>query len=105
MIIITSAGYVLNELEAEVGKLPPSFLPVANKRLFEYQSAWLKSMWPEEQIYISVPFNFEISKQDIEKISNHGLSLVLVPDGLTLSESLIYALNSIGVYEGVLKMG
>jgi hypothetical protein len=37
MILITSAAYVNSEFQIEFGKIPPSFLPVGNKRLFEHQ--------------------------------------------------------------------
>jgi len=35
--IILSGEFVKEELQFELGELPPAFLPIGNKRLFEYQ--------------------------------------------------------------------
>lgn len=37
MLLIMSGSYVQQELGAEFGSIPPSFLPLANKRLFKHQ--------------------------------------------------------------------
>lgn len=37
MIVILSGQYVEQDLRAEFGQIPPSFLPVGNKRLYTYQ--------------------------------------------------------------------
>lgn len=38
MILITSAKYSLPDFSLEFGEIPPSFLPLGNKRLYEYQA-------------------------------------------------------------------
>ena len=37
MIVINSGAYVIPELQAEYGKIPPCMLPLGNKRLLEHQ--------------------------------------------------------------------
>ncbi|MEI9851640.1 MAG: hypothetical protein WDN24_13240 [Sphingomonas sp.] len=37
MLLIMSGAYLNSEFTAEFGRLPPSFLPVGNKRLFRWQ--------------------------------------------------------------------
>lgn len=91
MKLITSASYVSPELQAEFGKLPPSFLPLGAKRLFEYQAKLLQNS--NESIYLSLPKSFEVSNYDIEKIKNLNIKILFVPDNLTLGKSISYVLN------------
>lgn len=37
MFLIMSAAYITLELESEFGTIPPSFLPLGNRRLFQYE--------------------------------------------------------------------
>jgi len=92
MILITSAKYINPELEAEFGKIPPSFLPLGGNRLFEHQYKLLKTN-NEEKIYMSLPQSFSISNYDMEKILKLGIELIFVPDGLSLGKSLSYVFN------------
>ncbi|EOH3326653.1 capsular biosynthesis protein, partial [Campylobacter jejuni] len=43
MILITSAKYSFSDFTLEFGKIPPSFLPLGNKRLYEYQIELFKN--------------------------------------------------------------
>lgn len=91
MILITSASYVNPELQAEFGKIPPSFLPLGGKRLYEHQEKLLKNN--DEKIYLSLPKSFDISNYDLEKLNKLGINIILVPDGFNLGKSLSYVLN------------
>ena len=93
MILITSARYVNPELEAEFGKIPPAFLPLGGRRLYEHQVKLLKTLGRE--IALSVPESFEISSADLKKLKQIGLKIIPVPDKLTLGESVVYALNTL----------
>jgi hypothetical protein len=92
MYLITSAAYVSQELRNEVGKLPPAFLPVKNKRLFEHQ---IKSLEHDEDIYISIPENYIIENFDQELLHDLKVNIIKVPLNVSLAESIRYALNSI----------
>ena len=53
-----SGAYVGQELESEFGKIPPSFLPLGNRRLFQHQLA----LAPEGvELLLSIPESFQIS--------------------------------------------
>jgi hypothetical protein len=89
MVLITSAKYINSELQSEFGKIPPSFLPLGGKRLYEYQAR----LFPNEKVVLSLPEDFEISYFDRKKLNNLNVRIVQVPNGISLGESIIYALN------------
>ena len=93
--LIPSAAYVGAELAAEYGRLPPSFLPVGHQRLYELQVASLRESQIQIPIYLTVPQSFQVSPADREWLSNHQVQLISVPDGLSLSESILFALEMI----------
>ena len=104
MIIITSGAYVSSEFCAEVGKLPPVMLPVGNKRLFEHQIEVLQKTFYEKQIFLSLPESYQLPKKDAAKFKKFGIQLVAVPDGMTLCDSLLYVINSIGEDDNKIKV-
>ncbi len=89
MIIITSASYVNPELQAEFGKIPPSFLPLGSKRLYEHQFKLFKN----ESIVLSLPKSYVIDELDKLKLLSLGIQIVFVEDGLSLGQSIVYVLN------------
>jgi hypothetical protein len=103
MIIIASAAYVGGEFQAELGKLPPSFLPVGNKRLFEHQLLSLGNCFQEKK-YLSLPEKFNVPDKDKSRLKYLGVECVFVPEGLSLAESLLYVLNSIGEYNETVRI-
>ena len=94
MILITSAAYVEGELVSEVGLIPPSFLPIGNKRLYEMQVAFIKSQFPNEDIFLSIPASFEISNYDRDILDKEKVTLLLVPEGLSLGNSILFCWNA-----------
>lgn len=92
MYLITSAAYVSQELRNEVGKLPPAFLPVKNKRLFEHQ---IKSLEHGEDIFISVPENYIIEEFDRQLLNDLKVNIIKIPVNFSLAESISYALKTI----------
>lgn len=95
MILITSAAYVGPEFQAEFGKLPPAFLPVGNKRLFKFQIAALNNAYANEKIWLSIPESYLLSYQDNYSLREANVSIISVPDGLTLADSILFCLNVI----------
>lgn len=97
MILITSASYLASEFQAEFGKIVPSFLAFGGKRLYEYQAKLFSDFAPNKQngekIVLSLPQSFALSDFEKEKINNLGISLLFVPDNLSLGESINYCLN------------
>jgi hypothetical protein len=103
MIIIGSGAYVGREFQIEVGKLPPALLPLGNRRLFQHQIDILKSTFRED-IFISLPESFVLSEKDKIAFKNDKVEIVFVPDGLSLADSILYVVNSIGRYEEPLRL-
>ena len=121
MILITSAKYLADEFQSEFGKIVPSFLPLGGKRLYEYQAGLFSNSMPKnanckathkfahsnenttnttrknphakQNIVLSLPQSFVISDFEKAKINNLGISVLFIPDNLSLGESIAYCLN------------
>lgn len=102
MILITSGAYISQEFASEVGILPPSFLPVSNKRLFEHQIDLLSQYG--QDIYISIPDSYQILPADQENIESRGAKIINVPENISLGESILYCWNATGVIYGSLSV-
>lgn len=102
MILITSAKYSLPDFSLEFGEIPPSFLPLGNKRLYEYQVSLVKNLG--QKIFISLPKGFKISNYDKKKLHNLGVEILFVPEGLKLGESIVYCLNMLCEFDETLSI-
>ena len=91
MILITSAKYENPELQSEFGKIPPSFLPLGGKRLYEYQRKLFEKS--DEKVVLSLSQSFKMSISDEVKLKKLDIEILFVPDGLSLGESITYAVN------------
>ncbi|WP_318477687.1 capsular biosynthesis protein [Photobacterium leiognathi] len=92
MFLIMSAAYIDIELQSEFGQLPPSLLPLGNRRLFQHQVA----LFPDGVSgYLSLPESFQLSDMDICWLTEHNVNVIKTPDGLSLGASLVAALNLI----------
>lgn len=91
--LITSGAYVDEEMSAEFGHLPPVFLPVGTKRLYEYQIEKLGGVNP---LYITLPESYDLASEDQQRFRDLGVTALPVPDGLNLGDSIVFALNLIG---------
>jgi hypothetical protein len=101
LLLITSAAYIGSELRSELGKIPPAFLPVGNQRLYCYQRKILQS---DERIILTVPKSFQVPAHDLKQIESMEIELLKIPDDLSLSDSVICALNLSGYSEGLLTI-
>jgi hypothetical protein len=90
-IIITSAAYVDQQLQSEFGKIPPSFLPVGSKRLYEHQYKILKKNF--SKILISLPELFVLNEIDTSNLKKLKIEIIRVPVGLSLGNALVYLIN------------
>lgn len=91
MILITSAKYLPIEFQIELGKLPPAFVPIGNKRLYEYQVKLFNSL--NEKIVLSLPQSFVLEQADKDRLKQLSVDIIFVPDNISLGESIIYCLN------------
>ena len=97
MIVIASAAYVDSELQSEFGRLPPSFLPVGNLRLFQRQLRVLSANFPGEQTFLSLPESYVISQRDTRALQSASVQVIRVPDDLSLADSVLFVINVIGL--------
>jgi len=96
MILIASGANLQGEFVTEVGLLPPSFLPIGNRRLFEYQIEFLRKSQSEEDVYISVPASYKIDFFDEKTLTGLDVEIIRVPHGLSLGDSILFCWNACG---------
>lgn len=94
MILIASAAYIDQDLSSEVGLIPPSFLPIGNKRLYEYQTSLFSNN--AKDVYLSLPESYHLSECDRVRIEELGANILFVPDNISLGESILYCWNATG---------
>lgn len=104
MILVTSAAFVNSEFQIEFGKIPPSFLPLGNKRLFEHQVSLLKKYFPEEQIFLSLPRGYTVAQKDCIYMKNEGVIIVYIDQNLSLGNSIASFMGSQELIDGQLKI-
>lgn len=75
MILIPSSQFVRIEIQNEIGKLPPSFSFLQNKRLYNFQINLIKKNWDEERIVLTLPVNYNPEKIDLEAIHELGAEI------------------------------
>lgn len=86
--LIASAAYVDQELAAEFGRLPPAFLPIGVSRLYEAQVPAMGG----GPVFLTLPESFVPYAADTARLNELGVTLVTVPDGVSLAESVLYSL-------------
>jgi len=97
--IITSGAFVNQELIAEFGLLPPSFLPVGMGRLYDIQVDSLqKNNLEKSPLYLTVPKSFYVPEYDKQRLKKKNVTIISVPDNLSIGESIVYTINLINGY-------
>ena len=91
MFLIASGAYLSPEFSSQFGRIPPSFLPLENKRLFEFQIDAARKV--SDDIVLSLPDDFTLSKADDRRLAALGVRIVRVPNGMSLGASITYCLN------------
>ena len=94
MILITSAAYTNPSLTSELGMLPPCMLPVQNRRLYVHQLSLFEGSG--EQVYMSLPASYQMTSYDREQLAKNHVEVIQVPDRLSLGQSVVYCLNTVG---------
>lgn len=93
MILISSAAYVIKEFQAELGKIPPCFLPLGNKKLLEHQVTTIKNCFPDEKILLSLPESYNLTRSEKSLLSDLVSEYIFIPETFSLAESVSFALN------------
>lgn len=92
MFLIASGAYCTAELQSEFGALPPAFLPLGNKRLFQHQIARIPK---GKSVYMTLPESFNLDKHDLNWLVSNKVNILFLPEELSLGESIVAALNLI----------
>ncbi len=104
MILIASGAFISSEFQVELGRLPPALVPLGNKRLYEHQVSAIREIFPNEEIYLSLTDAYTLRNTDALLIDKLNITIVTVPNGLLLGESLLYVINSIGKYDETFRL-
>ena len=94
MILIMSSAYLSIDFQVEIGAIPPAFLPIGNRKLIEHQVSSLRTAFPNQEIILSLPESFNLTETYKKQLSRLEIKVVTVPDSLSLSESVLYLLNT-----------
>lgn len=94
MLIITSAQFIGAELAAEFGEIPPAFLPVGNKRLYQHQFQQGPKIGRK---VLTLPDNYNLPLNDRQWLKNHDIEVILLPKEISLRESLIQCIKKLGI--------
>lgn len=92
VLLIASAAYLSAEFTAEFGRVPPAFLPVGNRPLWQWQLDSLGGD-PPARVLLSIPEDFVLDAEDEDALAARGVELLRVPTGLSLGESLLYCIT------------
>lgn len=95
LFLITSAAYVDDEMQREFGKIPPIFLPLNNQFLLLEQAKSIPQSIKYK--YITIPDDYDISDWQRETLQKQGFEIVFCRADITLAESIIEAINQIGL--------
>lgn len=93
MILIMSGAFVVPEIANELGAVPPSLLPIGNRMLVELQVESLRKKF-NDPITLTLPSSYVLTKFDISLFNKLDLEYLLVPDDLSLADSLMVALKA-----------
>jgi hypothetical protein len=88
MIVILSGQYVSESLRTEVGDLPVSFVPLANRRLYVYQIEALRRVFPVRPILMTLPKDFIVSEAEQAWMSKNGVKIAIIEVVDDLGEEL-----------------
>ena len=84
MLLILSSAYCDQEFVAEFGFLPPAFLPLSNKCLYENQLESCRKY--DDTIYLTVPSDFTISVRDQKKLAALNVNILNFMPDLSLGQ-------------------
>lgn len=92
MFLILSAAYIDQELCSEFGHIPPSFLPLGNKRLYQRQ---IELVPRNEAVSIALPKGFSLPEYDKYWLEKNNVSLMFLHPKLTLGQAFSKAIRTL----------
>ena len=88
MIVILSGGFVSESIRSELGDIPWSLVPLANKPLFQLQITSFQASFPEESICLILPASFNLMASDIRWLDKANVQLMNVEKNLSVGKQL-----------------
>jgi len=104
VILVNSAKFIVSDLQADFGKIPAAFVPIAGNRLYTHQISALKKSFPHERIYISLPIEYEIPQKDLKDLKDLEITVIRNLSSLSLKESISHALKKILPNSGLIRI-
>jgi hypothetical protein len=104
MILITSGAFITPELQVELGHLPPAFLPLGNRRLYDHQARAIRKAFPRERVFLSIPDTYAVSDVDLTALGKLELEVIRVPVNLSLGASILHVITHLALYEEPLRI-
>jgi hypothetical protein len=93
MLVIASAAYAVAELCAEFGRLPPAFLPIGHRRLYDLQLEWAFQHYGE--VVLTLPSDYEIPAYDRAALDRLRVRIVRTHPDLGLADALSEGLDAV----------
>ncbi len=91
MLLILSSRMVNEDIALHYGRLPPSFLPLGNQRLFAMQA----ELADGGEIAMTVPIGYQIAPIDQKRIDDLGIRLLPQDPKLPLTEAIKTAVTTL----------
>lgn len=82
--LIMSSQYVSNEMQVEVGRIPPVFLPVGNQFLLEHQLNILE----KDEVFLTLPDTYELNERQIRILRNYNIQIKYLSDSYSIGRVL-----------------
>jgi len=90
VFLILSAAYIGDDMAAELGYIPPAFLPIGGRRLFEHQCKLA-----EGKVFLTLPDDYPVLPVDQKKLDQLGIAVLRLKPDLSLRQSALFALEAI----------
>jgi hypothetical protein len=91
--IIMSGTYVQADLLTEFGAIPPSFLPLGNRRLYRHQVSMLLDHC--DHVYIVLPSSYDQPHSDIEALKQLKVKTIFCDPTISISQAKLHVLEAI----------
>jgi hypothetical protein len=95
MFIILSSAYVSQEIQYEVGYLPPAMLPLGPKRLYEYIVEKIEEKHKHESIIISLPTKYKLDEIDKIRLKAKNIKVIRISESKSIAEAIYIILEKL----------
>ena len=101
--VIMSSSYVGEELCSELGVLPPTFMPIANKYLLESQLQILNDIASNPIFYLTLPNDYAMNESEKRVIDEYDIRVIDIDPSTPLLAALDKTISIISKSENLEK--